>query len=237
MGGGRLITLIINNKEILSCDEICNLLDDFHIHNNCDLISCFLKIKNFDKELYRHSVNVAFLSVLIGTKLIENETQLSELFISSLLHDFGKMYIPKNILSKPSKLCNSEKRIMNLHSLFGYIFLKHNTAFSDDILLGILDHHEKYDGSGYAFGRKSCDISYYAKIIAPVDVFDAMISDRVYRKKLPLEYVIEYLQLNSQNCFDSKIVKILLELIGYYSDALDMMEINFEKNLNSIINN
>lgn len=176
----------------------------------------FTDIKNYNRMLYFHSLNVAMLSMLVGTCLYDDIKELSELAIAALLHDYGKVFISKSIHEKQDALTCKERKIIEQHSILGFMKLKQESAFSENILNGILDHHERMDGSGYNFGKTSHYISSYAKIIMIADVFDAMISDREYRKHMEPCVVKEYLISKSGSDFDSYLTELFLKQINTY---------------------
>lgn len=151
------------------------------------------EINGYSKELYEHSINVGILSLIVGINSCDNKKYLLELFTSALLHDYGKLNIPKRILEKRDVLTKSERSEMEKHPSCGYQFLKQDNKLSREVLLGILDHHERVDGRGYGNGKCEEEISKLAKTIMIADVYDAMISDRVYRKRIGRGIVYEYL--------------------------------------------
>ena len=130
----------------------------------------------------------------------------------ALLHDIGKIGIPDAILNKPGKLTDEEYEIMKTHVIRGGEILKDFTMI-DNVNVGALYHHEKYDGSGYCHGLKGEQIPLDARIIGIADAFDAMTANRVYRKQMDLDFVIEELKRCSGTQFDPKLVDILLALI------------------------
>lgn len=178
--------------------------------NEQNVISCFNKLEIFSNELYRHSVNVSVLSVILGLYAIKDMGEIKDLFVSGLLHDYGKLFVSKEILNKCDGLTMQERIAIEAHTTLGYKYLKHEQCFNDKILLGILEHHERMDGTGYGYRRSEKDISEFAKIIMIADVYDAMISDRVYRSKIDRGIVYEYLFSNAGNHFSSEYIKCFI---------------------------
>lgn len=175
-----------------------------YIHHK-DALQCFMSIPRYNHELYRHSTNVAFYSTIIGGAYYQNTNDLKELFLAALFHDIGKLKIPRELLDKPDKLTADERRIIEQHPLMGYVLLQERTNLPERILNGVLDHHERVNGSGYN-GKQGNDISDYAKIISVADVYDAMTSNRVYHKSFPQEIVCNYLYSNAGDLFEKKLV-------------------------------
>lgn len=200
---------------------------------NEDLLKSFKKIKAYNKELYLHSINVAFLSMLMGMQLYTSKNELEELFIAALLHDYGKLYVSKDIMEKADVLTTDERLIIELHSAVGFFYLKQETNFSNNILFAVLDHHEKVNGSGYGHHKKADKISQYAKIISIVDVYDAMTSDRVYRKRIDKNAVKEYIAKMAGTYFDKKLSELFIQISNKYD--IEHMEKVFRKNIESHI--
>lgn len=194
-----------------------------------DVAVCFQKVICFSRGLQEHSLNVAFLSMLLGMRFLESNKELQELYIASLLHDYGKMYISRSILDKADQLTTEEKKTMDLHSIVGAFYLSHQTNFNEKILTAVQDHHEKLDGSGYGLHKKNKNISGYAKIITIADVYDAMVSDRAYRKGLLREEAVNYLCSNTNRYF----VQSYVEQFVSVTDNLDLsyFERKFRDNL------
>ena len=165
-----------------------------------------------DSNTSEHSFRVSEYSVCIAKQLGYSKEKCENLRQMALLHDIGKIGIPDAILNKPGKLTNEEYEIMKSHVLRGGEILKDFTLI-DNVSVGALYHHEKYDGTGYCHGLKGEDIPLDARIIGIADAFDAMTANRVYRKQLDIEVVIEELKRCSGTQFDPKLVDILLALI------------------------
>lgn len=186
------------------------------ILKNCNLIINMADLKNFDQYTYEHSVNVAILSMVLGSKIGISNEEMYNLGMAAILHDIGKVFIPKEILNKPGKLTENEMDIMKKHSYLGYEYLKNRYEFSASACIGVLDHHEKYDGTGYPNGKKGKDISLFGRIINIVDVYDALTSKRAYRKGLLQSDAIKYIINGSGKQFDPGIVNIFIEKISPY---------------------
>ena len=165
-----------------------------------------------DKNTSEHSTRVSEYSVMIAKELGFSEKQCEEIKRTALLHDIGKIAIPDSILNKPGKLSDEEYAIMKSHVVEGAQILEKFTAVGH-IVEGALYHHERYDGRGYVNGLSGEDIPINARIIGLADAFDAMTANRVYRKKLDFDYVLEEVKRCSGTQFDPKMVEVLLKLI------------------------
>jgi response regulator RpfG family c-di-GMP phosphodiesterase/putative methionine-R-sulfoxide reductase with GAF domain len=166
-----------------------------------------------DMETEGHSRRVVELAMQLANKLGIKGEELAHIRRGALLHDIGKMGVPDAILQKPGKLTDEEWEIMKQHPVYAYDWLS-----SIEYLKPALDipycHHEKWDGSGYPKGLKGSEIPIAARIFAIIDVYDALGSDRPYRKAWPQEKIREYLQEESGKHFDPEVVDAFLELLG-----------------------
>lgn len=166
-----------------------------------------------DENTSKHSMRVAEYSVLIAKRLGYSEEAQEELRRTALLHDIGKIGIADNILNKPSKLTDEEYRIMKSHVKKGAEILEGFTL-AKDIVNGARYHHERYDGKGYMEGLRGEEIPKDARIIGIADAFDAMTANRVYRKKLSMDYVLGELEKGRGTQFDPELVDVMLGLIS-----------------------
>lgn len=165
-----------------------------------------------DENTSQHSLRVSTYSVLIAQKMGYSKNECEELRKTAMLHDIGKIGIPDSVLNKPARLTNEEYDIMKSHVVKGAEILK-NLTLVDHVADGALYHHERYDGKGYVHGLKGEEIPLNARIIGIADAFDAMTANRVYRKKLDFDFVLEELKKGRGTQFDPGLVDILLGLI------------------------
>lgn len=165
-----------------------------------------------DRYTEKHCERLAEFSIKIGEKLKLNQRQLENLKYAALLHDVGKVGIPINILVKKEKLTEEEWQIIKEHPQKGADIVRQIIGF-DEIAEIIKQHQERIDGKGYPQGLSKDQIKKEATIISVVDAFDAMTSDRPYRKALTKEEAIKELQVNAGTQFDSEVVKAFTEII------------------------
>lgn len=168
-----------------------------------------------DEETANHVKRVSGYSVLIAKHLKLSEEEQQILYFSAPLHDIGKVGTPDHILLKPGRLEDHEMEIMREHALIGADILE--DTISPYLQAGhiiALSHHEKYDGSGYPKGLKGEDIPLYGRIVAIADVFDALTSVRPYKKAWSFEEAQEFLEQNSGNHFDPKLIKVFIDNIS-----------------------
>jgi len=211
--------LSLNQKpDFDSCKEAAEIIYE-EVNNNLDKIDCISQLKVFDEYTFSHTINVSTMSSAIGITLGMEEDALKELALGALMHDIGKMLVPKEILNKPGKLNDEEKTVMHGHSLLGYKYLKENTDFSDRIAKVALDHQENYDGSGYPNGLKGKEIELYAQIASIADVFDALTSNRVYKSAMSTDQAVDIMMAEAQARFNPYIFDKFVKLVDYKKSA------------------
>ncbi len=179
-----------------------------------------LDLKIFDDYTYYHSVNVCVLSLIIGAAMGLDRTELHVLGIAAILHDIGKVFVDKEILNKPGRLTDDEFAVIKEHPGNGYKYLLNCFQVPDEALTAIIDHHERIDGTGYPNHKAEGGITRYGQIIAISDVFDALTSDRPYRKALPTAEAIEYIMGSTGTAFSSDLVKVFLQKIVPYPPGI-----------------
>ena len=178
----------------------------------------------FTKE---HSDRVASYASLIGEKLNLSNEDLETLRLGSFYHDIGKVGISTKIIFKDTKLTDEEYMEMKKHTFIGSDILSHSPIFNNIIPI-VKYHHEKYDGSGYPEGLKGEEIPLLTRIVSVADSFDAMSSDRVYRKALPLEIVKLEMANGAGSQFDPQITNIFLDILNNEPDKINKIMHKFD---------
>lgn len=181
------------------------------------------------KETGHHVKRVAEYSYILAIGCGMNEKEAELLKMASPMHDIGKVAIPDSILLKPGKLTDEEWDVMRSHALMGYNILKHSERKILKAAATVaLTHHEKWNGKGYPYGLAGEDIHLFGRITAIADVFDALGSDRVYKKAWELDRILELFREESGQHFDPALVKVFfdnldkfLEIRETYKDAPD----------------
>lgn len=191
----RLVDSLISNSEIMINVEDLRLYDDY---------------------TYNHSLGVAILSIAIGLSLALSRNDLYDLALCALLHDIGKMGIPIEIISKPSRLTAEEYLVVKKHPTLGTQFLLNHKITNKKICGGILTHHERVDGTGYPNGLEGDNIPLFGRIISVADVYDALTSLRPYREPSSAPEAIEYIMGGSGKIFDIRVVSAFLKKVSPY---------------------
>ncbi len=165
-----------------------------------------------DKYTRGHSVRVANYSREIARRMGKSERDQEKIYRAALLHDVGKIRIPDDIINKPGKLTEEEYAFIKLHPVSGYHILK---SFTKDqmIATGAKFHHERYDGKGYPNGLVGENTPEHARIIGVADAYDAMASNRSYRKALPQEVIRDELLAGKGTQFDPRIVEVMIKMM------------------------
>lgn len=193
---------------------ISNIVDSI-IENN-DVMIQIQKLHSYHSYTYTHCINVGIYSVCMGAKMGLRRDQLLKLGTAGILHDIGKNDIPIEILDKPGKLTQEEFDIIKSHPVFGYNMIKDTIELSSVTKIGVLQHHERCDGSGYPRGLKKDEISVYGKIIAIADTYDALTSNRSYRAAYSPFEAYEYLLGDGDTQYDIAIVNVFARCIAVY---------------------
>ncbi|MGB9732018.1 HD-GYP domain-containing protein [Calditerrivibrio nitroreducens] len=180
-----------------------------------DLLSSVAKLKSYDDYTFQHCVNVSVFATSLGKLMNIPIKELNMLSASALLHDVGKMLVPKEILNKPGKLTDEEFKIMKNHVPAGYDYLIKNGLDPSELKI-VIEHHERYDGSGYPYGLKDPDISLFGKIGAVVDIYDAITSDRVYHKGMEPPSALKMMFKWTDSHINKKIFEFFIIHIGIY---------------------
>lgn len=160
-----------------------------------------------------HTRRVMEYSLAIGKELKLTEQELEALKLAAILHDIGKIGIRDSILLKEGKLTEEETTIMNMHPKYGAEILEHIKQLKD-VIPGMRGHHERYDGSGYPDGLRGEEIPLYARIITVADTYDAMTTDRPYRKALTKEQAFKELKKFSGRHFDPHVVDAFINIMS-----------------------
>ena len=167
-----------------------------------------------DRSTEEHTRRVAFLAVAVGEDLGLRPSVLRALAEGGLLHDIGKLAVPTEILQKPAKLTDDEFASIKRHPGDGERLLRTLGGFPDDVRALVLDHHERLDGTGYPNGKRGGEISLPARIMATCDVFDALVSPRVYRDAWPVERALSLLRSETGTSFDERCVAALERVVA-----------------------
>jgi putative nucleotidyltransferase with HDIG domain len=173
-----------------------------------------VRLAEKDTSTEEHTRRVAALAVEVGEQLGLSPARLRSLAIGGLLHDIGKLSLPSAILQKPGSLDDDEYEIVKLHPIRGQELLLELSGFDESVTRLVLDHHERLDGTGYPRGLSSDELDLSTRILAVCDVYDALVSERVYRPAWPQERALDLLRDESGTAFDARCVDALEAVVA-----------------------
>lgn len=208
-----------NMKDISSIlKEIIN----FTIHNKDVNDICLGDLKTHDNYTYVHSLNTTLLSIFFGTHKKLSKSRSLDLALGAFLHDIGKIDVPIHILNKKGRFTDEEFNIMKNHPVYGYNRSRIFSCLEEDTRRVILEHHERVDGSGYPFGKKENEISFFSKIVSASDVYDALTGDRVYRKAFSHKEAYEHMLAGSGSLFDANVIDMFRNYFYIYPIGINV---------------
>jgi len=226
----RAITEKTNNimKDIMSHDtvslEAVNIVSKVILNklftiDAAVIIQVLNSVRTSDEYLYSHCTNVGLLNGLIGKWLGYDENEINTLIASGLMHDIGKLKISPEILNKPARLTKREFEVIKTHPVHSFNMLIKSGEVNRDILAAARNHHEKIGGTGYPDGLKGSEIARSARITSVSDIYDAMITRRVYKEAHSPFEILEQFSKGSFTDLDIDIVSTFLknmpnELLG-----------------------
>jgi putative two-component system response regulator len=215
------------SRALLLADEVAKATEEI-VTRERETLFCLGRAAEFrDPETHEHIVRMSNYSKLIGLQMGLSDEEAEILLLAAPLHDIGKLGTPDNILLKPGKLTTEEFVIMKQHTVIGGKILSNsNSPILQVGALIAMSHHEKFDGSGYPAGTKGKDIPLYGRIVAVADVFDALTSERPYKKAWELERATTLIRESSGGHFDPDVVEAffavlpqILEIKARYRDS------------------
>jgi len=230
-GGDKLDGQSLTSVDSKLCNSLANTLAIF-VENRMlyeDMQSMFLgtlhaltsAIDAKDSYTHGHTERVAKLAYLLAEASGLDAETTERVYISGLVHDVGKIGVPEAVLCKPGKLTDDEFAMIKMHPEIGARILQ-DIRQMEDLLPGVLYHHERWDGNGYPKGLAGCDIPLFGRLIGLADAFDAMISTRTYRSAMKLEDVLAEIERCKGQQFDPELADIFLTLdFGPFFELLE----------------
>ena len=208
-------------RSTLVVEDLCDTVDDIinEILYNKDVQISLNDISATDDYTFSHSVSTTVYSLLLAKELGYSRSMLQKLAAGTILHDMGKVLLDKEVLFKVGQLTAEEFEYIKQHTVLGYQALKRYTNITELSRIISLLHHERMDGSGYPRGVKAGNLHEFARIVAIADVYDALTTDRCYRKKWPNEKAVNYLIEYSGTKFDAQLVGQFIQLVAIYPNG------------------
>lgn len=199
------------------------------VEQNPHMLVNLSAIYSSDAHTYVHCMNVAVIATILGLASGYDKTKAEALGIGAMMHDIGKIEVSPAIVNKPGKLTDAQRAEMNRHCLYGYELLRSQRDLPTESAYCALTHHEFYDGSGYPDGVKGDGIHEFGRLLAVPDVFDALTSNRAYRRAWLPSDALEFLYAKTFTQFDPKIVKLFVRHFNIYPVGLPVELSNGKK--------
>lgn len=212
------LTYVYDSKLV---EELQSLLDDIvdDLGTNPDTLYQILHISSVDQYTYRHSVDVAVLSMMIGQELGYDYKTVKHLGLGGLLHDIGKAHVDGQVLTKDAALTPDEWLEMKKHPLYGYNAIRDVLSIHGYVKQIVLQHHERLDGSGYPYGLSGDEINLLTRIVAVSDIFNALGSNRSYRQAMSPDKIIDILYSEAIYKLDKNVIQTLLKVVHVYPEG------------------
>ena len=195
--------------------RVVNSMVDSILRNQEALVS-LTRMKSLDEYTFVHSLDVCILSLSLARHLNLSREEMMEVGIGALLHDVGKMRLPTQVLKKPDTLSENEWVEVRKHPVYSLEIMEASQGIPDSSKQLALQHHERFNGSGYPFGLKGDTISTYGQIVGMVDFYDAITTDRPYQKAIQPHEAIRQIYEKGQGEFDRLMVERFIQCIGIY---------------------
>ena len=203
------------NIESQKVKRVVNQMID-SIFRNLEALASLTRIKGYDEYTFVHSINVCILCLALGRHLNLSREEMQQLGIGALLHDAGKMKVPPHILNKRGKVTEEEYHEIKKHPLYTLEVLEKAEGIPDASIKMALQHHERYNGKGYPYGIPGDQISRFGQMVAIIDVYDAITSDRCYQMGIPPHEGIKKIYGWAKHDFSQVLVEKFIQSIGIY---------------------
>ncbi|MFX4301673.1 HD-GYP domain-containing protein [Alicyclobacillus tolerans] len=202
--------------------ELFGLLFD-HVLKNQVVLTHLTSLYTSDNFLYSHCMNVSLYAGAIAVGNGYSESRVKELGVGAMLHDIGKLAIDKSILDKPGRLTDEERTLVEQHCQIGYDLLIQQPSIHSLSAHCALQHHERMNGKGYPRRLKGMEIHEFGRIMAVADVYDALTSNRVYRKAFLPHEAVEMLYAGSGVDFDPEFIRLFVKHVNVYPPGVPVV--------------
>lgn len=209
----------------LNCEKVFDLSNSIYcgLDIGYQTIRCLNKVRSADEYTYSHCVNTAFYSMLIGKWFGLPDCEIKKLIQSGLLHDIGKSSIPSGILNKKGILTKEEYELIKKHTILGYEMVIDLEEIDQEVKRAVLLHHERVNCTGYPFNASPDCVGLCARIVGVADVFDAMTSERIYKKRSTPFEAFEMFKTVGIGIFDTDVLNVFLKNISTYYTGMKVL--------------
>ena len=211
------VTLEGNTPDISACINTRDMIID-QVGKKLDKIECIGQLRIFDEYTFAHTVNVSTLCAAIAMVLKLTDKEIQDITLGGLLHDIGKMRVPIEILNKPGKLTSDEFEFIKNHTWFGYEIITNEMRLPEHIAKVALEHQERYGGGGYPLGLKGDKITLFGQISSVADVYDALVSNRVYKNAVLSEAAVQIMLSEGVKSFNPIILAKFTKLANFNNE-------------------
>lgn len=210
------LTEVVLNKPI-EIKKVNKAVDDVlsSLTKNRNLMLNLVRLRSMENYLYSHSINVCTLSLMMGMMMGATRTELSSIGVGALLHDIGMTRIPKSVYHKEDLTTDEWNQILK-HTVFSFEILSGTDGVNESSKIIAYQHHERNNGSGYPKRLKAEEIDRFSKIVGLVDVYDSLISPRVYRERLSPYEAMRFILSSLREQFDENIIRTFMENLSIY---------------------
>ncbi|MFC1538693.1 HD-GYP domain-containing protein [Candidatus Latescibacterota bacterium] len=225
-----IVTTSVTSRILIGDNRVTRILKEIlqKIQDNTDVLMAMIRLRSVNEYTYAHSVNVTVMGVAIAIKLGFNDTDIIRFGTGALLADLGMTSFSSNILRRPSGLSKTEKEEIKKHPFHSVEFLKKNEIEDSLIETIIIQHHERFDGTGYPKGLKGNEIHSISKLFSIIDVYLAMTSQRPQRAGIPPHLVLAEILKNSGTLYDPKMSNYFIKFNSVFP-AGNMVELTTER--------
>ena len=198
---------------------LCEVVRDqmiAQVTSQVEQIQYLSQVRVRDEFTYSHILDVTALSIALAIKAGFSEEEVQEIALAAILHDLGKLMIPKAIMFKPTRLTEKEFQVMQLHPGFGYKMIIETLRLPEVIARPALEHQEMYGGGGYPQGLKGNEIHPYSQVVKIADVYDALTSKRPYKESIPSSKAIKIMLSEGEKSFHPELLAKFVKLSNYH---------------------
>ncbi len=186
------------------------------ILRNQDALLSMARLKKADEYTFSHCVNVSIYATVLGRRIQVTPESLHELAFAGFLHDIGKMLIPQQVLNFKGRLDDTGMQIMQSHVVRGGSYLETVRDVPEVVRTGVLEHHERFNGTGYPYGKKEQEISLVGQVMTVADIYDALTSERCYKKAYPPEKALAIMYKDRGIAFSPGLLEMFIDAMGIY---------------------
>lgn len=211
--------------DIALCEVVRDKLIS-EVTSKVDEIQYLSQVRVRDEFTYSHILDVTALSVALAMKAGFSKQEVREIGLAAILHDLGKLLIPKAIMFKPSRLTEKEFQVMKLHPGLGHKIIVQELRLPEHIARPALEHQEMYGGGGYPQGLKGDEIHPYSHVVKIADVYDALTSKRPYKESIPSSKAVKIMLSEGSRSFHPELFEHFLNMSNYHDFSLPEIRVD-----------